>query len=228
MGSAANEWHKVGPAQARKFAKVYASLGDRTPTQRRSATVSMGYTLTVASLAGLVVRRGPVTAIAGTERDFQRLARLRYTLVAATGLTFVILVDTIVPAALRFGLFAAAELLLLGMLVAILPSRKFHRARGVLPKVSAWKRRFGVKDVWMLYALIHEPELPADELGEALRSLTPDLVAGSAALVCTTSESQVTTLQGIGFIRDSDNIGILYRKASALRSAGDGMAAEPA
>ena len=80
----------------------------------------------------------------------------------------------------------------------------------------------------MLYALIHEPELPADKLGEALRSLTPDIVAGSAAMVCTTSESQVTTLQGIGFIRDSDNIGILYRTSSALSSAGDGMAAEPA
>lgn len=188
----------------------------------------MAYVAWVASLAGLVFRRGPVTVVAGTVRDFRRMFKVRFTLVVAVGLTSVILVDTIVPAAQRLGIYGLAELLLLGMLVAILPSRKFHRARGVLPKLRVWKEWKGAKDVWMLYALIHDPKVSADDLENALRSLVPGSgAAGSAALVCTTAESQVEVLKRLGFVRDSERRGLMYRTSVEASSAtGDGLAAQ--
>ncbi|MFF2710747.1 hypothetical protein [Paenarthrobacter sp. NPDC058040] len=188
----------------------------------------MSYTLTMASLAGLVVRRGGVTAMRGTDHDFQRVVGVRAILVAGTAILFVILMNYIVPLEQRFGVFVAAELVIVGLFLAILPSRRFHRARGVLPNLREWKKRLGVKEVWMLYALIHDPELPEDELESAVNSLMPDLGAGTAAIVCTTAESQVRVLERLGLVRDSPDSGLLFRKSGQARSAADdGLAAEP-
>ncbi|MFK0003422.1 hypothetical protein [Paenarthrobacter sp. NPDC090522] len=227
MASTGDEWVKVGPGQARKAAKVYASLGDRTPRERTSTVGSMAYVVWVASLAGLVLRRGPVTVIAGTASDFRRMFRVRFTLVVAAGLTLAILVNTAVPAAQRFWVFMAFEAVFLALIMAILPSRRFHRARGVLPSLRVWKEWKGAREVWMLYALIHDPKLPADDLENALRSLVPDTGAASAALVCTTAESQVEVLQRLGFVRDSERRGLMYRTSVEASSAtGDGLAAQ--
>ncbi|MFJ4030250.1 hypothetical protein ACIPWF_23085 [Paenarthrobacter sp. NPDC089989] len=228
MASREDIWVKVGPGQARKAAKVYASLGDRTPRERTSTVGSMAYVVWVASLAGLVLRRGPVTVIAGTASDFRRMFRVRFTIAVAVGPALAILLNTALPVPQRLWASVAFEAVVLALIIAILPSRRFHRTRGVLPSLRVWKKWKGAREVWMLYALIHDPKLPADELESTLRSLVPDTGAASAALVCTTAESQVEVLQRLGFVRDSERRGLMYRTSDERNSNPDGLSLEVA
>ncbi|MFI2565383.1 hypothetical protein [Paenarthrobacter sp. NPDC018779] len=80
----------------------------------------------------------------------------------------------------------------------------------------------------MLYALIHDPKLPADELESTLRSLVPETGAASAALVCTAAESQVEVLKRLGFVRDSERSGLMYRTSDERNSNPDGLSLEVA
>jgi hypothetical protein len=231
MNPAVSNWDKVSPKRARSAARAYAALGARSPTQRWSAAASAAYTLTVASLAGLVIRRGQITALAGAERDYTRLARIRLLVVAVTGIGLLVLVNVTVPAAYRFWVFVAVEVILLGLMAAILPSRRFHRARGLLPNFRAWKKTHGAKETWVLFALIHDPATTADDLEEAMRSLIPVVSAGCAAIVLTTTEVQVQALRRLGFGRDSEDSGLIYlmggqapESASSLPASSDSPA----
>lgn len=219
VDSAETEWDKIGPSQARNAARAYAALGAHSRAQRASIVASAAYTLTVTSLAGMVVRRGPITAVVGTESDYRRLARFRALFVAATGIALAILLNITVPAAYRFVGMVVLELILVGLIAAMLPSHRFHRSRGLRLHPRTWKRSHGVRQTWVLYALIHVPEITADELEASMRSLVPDILPGWAAVVFTTTDVQVQALQRLGFGRDSENSGLMYRTAVEARSS---------
>jgi hypothetical protein len=65
--------------------------------------------------------------------------------------------------------------------------------------------------VWIVIALIHDPEARVDELEAAMRTLVPDFRPGWAAIVFTTTDVQVQALRRLGFSRDSENSGLMYR-----------------
>ncbi|GAB2733103.1 hypothetical protein ACX801_02950 [Arthrobacter bambusae] len=209
------EWGELGPAQAWNAAKRYASLGDRSRAQRASTVVSATVSLTLASLAGMVVGRGPVVAAAGTEREYRGLAVFRALLAAAIGIALGTLVSTTVPASSSFAVIVALELMIIGSMAAVLPSLRFHRSRGLRLNGRRWKRSHGVRHLWIVGALVHDPEATVDDLEAALRTLVPDLSPDWASIVFTTTEVQVQALQRLGFGRASENSGLMYRTVAA-------------
>ncbi|GAA3318141.1 hypothetical protein [Arthrobacter ramosus] len=209
------EWGELGPTQAWKAARRYAALGDRSGVQRASTVVSATVSLTLASLAGMVVGRGPVAAKAGTEREYRGLAVFRALLAAAIGIALGTLVTTTVPASYSFGVMVAFELIIIGWMASILPSLRFHRSRGLRLNARRWKRSHRVRQLWIVSALVHDPEATADELEAALRTLVPDLSPGWASIVFTTTDVQVQALQCLGFSRASENSGLMYRTVTA-------------
>ncbi|MEV8149233.1 hypothetical protein AB0O52_13980 [Arthrobacter sp. NPDC080073] len=215
--SIATEWSELSLAQAWNAARRYAALGDRSRVQRASTVVSATVSLTLASLAGMVVGRGPVTATAGTEREYRGLAVFRTLLAVAIVIALGTLVSTAVPAANSFGVTVALELMIIGSTAAILPSRRFHRSRGLRLNGPSWKRSHGVRQLWIVTSLVHDPEATVDELEASLRTLVPDLSPGWASIVFTTTDVQVQALQGLGFSRASENSGLTYRTVTAAQ-----------
>jgi hypothetical protein len=209
------EWGELGPTQAWKAAQRYAALGRRSRAQRASTVVSATVSLTLASLAGMVVGRGSVTAAAGTEREYRGLAVFRALLAVAIGIALGTLVSTTVPASSSFGVIVALELMSVGWIAAILPSIRFHRSRGLRLNARRWKKNHGVRQLWIISALVHDPEATADELEAAMRTLVPDLSPGWASIVVTTTDVQVQALQRLGFGRASENSGLMYRTVAA-------------
>ena len=209
------EWSELGPTQAWSAAQRYAALGHRSHAQRASTMVSATVYLTLASLAGMVVSRGSVTAAAGTEREYRGLAVFRALLAAAIGIALGTLVSATVPASSSFGVMVALELMIIGSIAAILPSRRFHRSRGLRLNARRWKRSHGVRHLWIVSALVHDPDATADELEAALLTLVPDHSPGWASIVFTTTEVQVQALQRLGFGRASENSGLMYGTVAA-------------
>lgn len=209
------EWGELGPTRAWNAAQRYAALGRRSRAQRASTVVSATVSLTLASLAGMVVDRGSVTAAAGTEREYRGLAVFRALLAVAIGIALGTLVSTTVPASSSFGVMVALELMIIGSMAAILPSLRFHRSRGLRLNARRWKRSHGVRHLWIVSALVHGPEATVDDIEAAMRTLVPDFSPGWAAIVFTTTDVQVQALQRLGFGRASENSGLMYRTVGA-------------
>ncbi|MHC6221738.1 hypothetical protein [Arthrobacter sp. MMS24-S77] len=214
------EWDVFGPTQAWNAARGYAALGARTRAQRASTLVSATVSLTLASLAGMVVGRGSVTAAAGTEREFRGLAEFRALLAVAIGIALGTLVSTTVPASSSFGVMVALEVMIIGSMAVIFPSLRFHRSRGLRLNARRWKRSHGVRHLWIVNALVHGPEATVDDLETAIRTLVPDFSPGWAAIVFTTTDEQVQALQRLGFGRDSENSGLMYRAVAEYLQPG--------
>ncbi|MDQ0240857.1 hypothetical protein [Arthrobacter bambusae] len=211
------DWGELAPTQAWKAAQRYAALGDRSRVQRASTVISGVISLTTASLVGMVIGRGSVAAVAGTDRAYQVLTGFRILIGAAIGVALGTLMATTVPT--TYSLWGPATLGLIGIgwIVAILPSIRFHRSRGLRLNGPTWKRSHGVRQLWIVTALAHDPEATADELEAALRTLVPDLGPGWAYILFTTTDVQVQALQCLGFSRACENSGLMYRTVTAAQ-----------
>lgn len=211
------EWGELGLTRAWKAAQRYGALGDRSRVQRASTVVSGVVSLTTASLVGMVIGRGSVAAVAGTERAYHVLTGFRILIGAAIGIALGTLVATTVPA--TYSLWGPATLGLIGVgsMAAILPSIRFHRSRGLRLNGPRWKRSHGVRQLWIVTALAHDPEATVDELEAALRTLVPDLGPGWASIVFTTTDVQVQALQGLGFSHAGENSGLMYRTVTVAQ-----------
>lgn len=211
------EWGELAPTQAWKAAQRYAALGDRSRAQRASTVISGVVSLTTASLVGMVIGRGSVAAVAGTEHAYHVLAGFRILIGTAIGVTLGTLMATAVPATYSLSGPATLGLIGIGWIAAILPSIRFHRSRGLRLNGPRWKSSLGVRHLWIVTALAHDPDATADELEAALRTLVPDLGPGWASIVFATTDVQVQALQSLGFRRDSENSGLMYRTVAAAQ-----------
>ncbi|MDQ0028785.1 hypothetical protein [Arthrobacter bambusae] len=207
-------WNELGPRRASKAARDYAALGDRSRVQRASTLISGVVSLTTASLAGMVLGRGTVVALAGTERAYRVLRVFRTLLFAALGLALGTLPAVVVPDSYSFATLIALEVLIACWILAVVPSLKFHRERGLRLNGRRWKKCHGVIHLWIVCALANPPGTTVDELETALRTLVPGIGPGSAAIVFAVTDAQVQALQRLGYTRDSETTGLMYRTAA--------------
>lgn len=201
-------------------ARRYGDLAGSTPRQKAGLSVSALPRLTGAALAGFLLRSGPVTASVGSDRQFNVILLVQCLLsaaVAVVGATALSLVPSLLP-----WYYAFLCVLVVGFIVFVLPSRKVHRDRGFMVSNTTWKKRHAVSRFWGINALVHDARTPAAEIAAAIQRLIPDVGPGWAIVVCVANEEQAHAVELLGFSREREAPGILYRIADS--GAVDGVA----
>jgi hypothetical protein len=140
----------------------------------------------------------------------------RTLLLTALGFALGTFAAVVVPDSYSFAVLIAFEMLIVCWILAVVPSLKFHRARGLRLDGRRWKKSHGVSHLWIVCALANPPGATVGELETALRTLVPDVGTGGAAIVFAITDAQVQALQRLGYTRDSETTGLMCRTAAEV------------
>ena len=205
---------EVGPSHAWSVSRQYGIQLGRTRLQRASLALGVFPSVAIYSVAGFLIRNGPITAGVGTERQARGLKIIVYLMSLAVGASLGPL--WFQDPAVASLIFAILALLGIAHSLFLLPAMEAQRARGLRVSGRKWKKRHGVRRVWAISGIVHDESATVHELASAFQSIFPDLPPGWAIIACTCTETQSLAFESLGFRREHPRSGLLHRIAQQM------------